>query len=472
MVFSTLVFLYAFFPICLILHIAARSTKMKNYALLVMSLLFYAWGEPVWVFLMVITACVNWFFALMVEAARDKRSAKLAMIIAVAVDLLLLGVFKYSGFFVENINMALHLAIPVPQISLPIGISFYTFQILSYIVDVYRGDTKAQKSPANFMLYVSLFPQLIAGPIVRYTDIERQLESRTVTPEGFSRGITKFLIGLAKKVLLANFAGKVAATLLGGDMAQMSVLEGWLGMLLYAFQIYFDFSGYSDMAIGLGRMFGFSYPENFNYPYIATSITDFWRRWHISLSSFFRDYVYIPMGGNRKHQIWNMLVVWFLTGMWHGASWNFILWGLYFFVWLVLEKFVLRRVLEKVPKLLKWFFTFVLVLVSWVFFYYTDLSQCFGMLKLMFGFAGRPFADPKSMLLLANNGLFLGLCAVCCLPVASWFRKATDRMVVKNRGRGRQIAFALCLLFNTFLLVLCTAAMVGSTFNPFLYFKF
>ena len=345
MVFSNLIFLYLFLPVCLIAYFFCPGIRAKNAVLILFSLIFYAWGEPVYLLLMIASAAVNWYFGLLIE----RRRKKIFLILALVLDLGCLAVFKYAGFFMENLNAVFGASIPVPQIALPIGISFYTFQALSYTVDVWRGDVPAQRSFAKLLLYISLFPQLIAGPIVRYSDVAAQIDDRQFDASEAFYGATRFCIGLAKKVLLADAAGKVASQILDGSLASNTTVAAWLGILLYTFEIYFDFSGYSDMAIGMGRIFGFKYMENFRLPYTAVSITDFWRRWHISLSSFFRDYVYIPLGGKKKHRLLNMAIVWALTGMWHGASWNFVLWGLYFFVILTIEKQVGEKSMRRVP---------------------------------------------------------------------------------------------------------------------------
>ena len=345
MVFSSLVFLFIFFPVTLFFYFIVKNDKVKNIVLVIASLIFYSWGEPVWVCLLIFSSILDYTVSLGIEKYRGKKITKLFIALSVVINLGLLAAFKYSGFFISTLNGIFRLSLHVPAFSLPIGISFYTFQTMSYSLDVYKGDVKAQKSFINFLMFVSLFPQLIAGPIVRYSDIDTQIDHRTVTIDGFAKGMTRFMAGLGKKVLIANYAGSLAESLLA-NVDNAAVMSVWVGVLFYAFQIYFDFSGYSDMAIGLGRMFGFDYPENFKYPYISTSITDFWRRWHITLSSFFRDYVYIPLGGNRvslPRQILNLFIVWGLTGLWHGASWNFVIWGLYYFVFLCLEKFVFKK---------------------------------------------------------------------------------------------------------------------------------
>ena len=374
--------MYLFLPICLLLYFILHGIKARNYLLLVMSLLFYAWGEPKWIILMIVTTLIDYGAGLLVDQYRGQKLAKWALAGSVVITLSFLAVFKYLGFFNQNLNQIFGAELPTQIFNLPIGISFYTFQAITYVVDVYRGKAQVQRSYANLLLYVALFPQLIAGPIVRYTDIAAQLENREMTLPGFSKGITRFVTGLGKKVLLANIAGQVATSLIGGDLSKASVLGAWLGIFAYTFQIYFDFSGYSDMAIGLGHMFGFTYVENFNYPYISKSITEFWRRWHISLSTFFRDYVYIPLGGNRRHQLRNMFIVWALTGLWHGASWNFVLWGLYYFVFLAIEKLFLGKFLEKLPAVVGHAYALFIIVVGWVFFYFDDVSRLGQMLKL------------------------------------------------------------------------------------------
>ncbi len=471
MVFSSLIFLFGFFPICLALYFLAPNLKAKNIILMVLSLLFYAWGEPVWVILLIFSAIVDFVNGQLIDKYRGQWQSKAALLASVVINLGLLATFKYSGFLVENINAITGLGLPVPGFSLPIGISFYTFQTLSYSIDVYRGNTQVQKSFTDFLLFVSLFPQLIAGPILRYADIAKQLSDRRTTLKGFSAGITRFVCGLAKKVLIANVAGSLATPILDGDLSSVSVAGGWFAIMLYAFQIYFDFSGYSDMAIGLGKMFGFDYGENFNYPYIARSATDFWRRWHISLSSFFRDYVYIPLGGNRRGlpiQLRNILIVWFLTGLWHGASWNFILWGLFYAVFLILEKTFLLKTLDRIPSIFSHVYGILIILVGWVFFYFTDLSRCFQMLGVMFGIGANGFTDAKTSLVFFNNLPFVIAAVLACLPLKKLVRYGIHRIDPKT---GR-LSMGLSMGYNTVLFFICTAALVGSTYNPFLYFRF
>lgn len=463
--------MYLFLPVCLLLYFILRGIKARNYLLLVMSLLFYAWGEPKWIVLMIVTTLVDYGAGLLVDKYRGQKQAKWALAGSVVITLSFLAVFKYLGFFNQNLNSLFGAELPTQIFNLPIGISFYTFQAITYVVDVYRGKARVQRSYANLLLYVSLFPQLIAGPIVRYTDIAEQLESRETTVEGFARGITRFVTGLGKKVLLANIAGQIATSLIGGDLSKTSVLGAWLGIFAYTFQIYFDFSGYSDMAIGLGHMFGFTYVENFNYPYISKSITEFWRRWHISLSTFFRDYVYIPLGGNRRHQLRNMFVVWALTGLWHGASWNFVLWGLYYFVFLAIEKLFLGKYLEKLPAVVGHIYALFIVVVGWVFFYFDDVSRLGQMLKLMFGFSGQAGVMPTDTILLKNHLVFFMVAIVACIPVS----KLVKALLIRFSRRGtvqETVAGAVGIVYDVALLFFSTAALVGASYNPFLYFRF
>ena len=475
MVFSSLTFLYLFLPACILLYFARPSISYKNWVLVVLSVFFYAWGEPVYVLILIFSAAVNYGFGRWIGGAKkhgEDRTAKGLMIASVVFNLGLLGYFKYIGFLVENLNH-LGLQLTVPQVALPIGISFYTFQTLSYVIDVYRGEVQVQRSYRDFLLYVSLFPQLIAGPIVRYSEIEPQLAERRIKLSSIFYGVTRFCVGLGKKVLIANYAGKIASQMLDGSLANATTLGGWLGILMFTFQIYFDFSGYSDMAIGLGRVFGFRYSENFDLPYTAKSITEFWRRWHISLSTFFRDYVYIPLGGNRRHQVLNLLVVWTLTGLWHGASWNFALWGLYFFVLLFVEKRNAEK-LSHIPGAVRQVLTFLLVVFGWVLFYCTDLSRLGQTFGVLFGFVGTGFTSGQINITLLNN---LPLLLVCILGSTQLPRfigmvfggLCTDR---KGEHRKRKIYVVVVFLFDLAILALATISLVGSTFNPFLYFRF
>ena len=469
MVFSSLLFLYAFLPVCLLLYFLVPGLTGKNIVLLCASLVFYAWGEPVYVFLMLAVAALNWGFGLLL----GKKRSKGLLALCVALNLASLVVFKYAGFLVENCNALFGTALRDPQISLPIGISFYTFQALSYSVDVYRKDVGAQRSYWKFLLYVSMFPQLIAGPIVRYVDVAAQIESRESDPENVFRGVTRFCVGLGKKVLLADHVGQVADQLLGGSFTGATTLGIWLGALMYMFQIYFDFSGYSDMAIGLGRIFGFRYMENFKLPYTSKSITEFWRRWHISLSSFFRDYVYIPLGGNRRHVYLNLFIVWALTGLWHGASWNFVLWGLYFFVLLCIER-LLKKQLPKIPKPVRHILTLLLILISWNVFYHTDLGRLRESFAIFFGFAGSGFTSETTNMLLRNNLPLIAICAVGCSAIPQFTGNVVGLLCAEKRedGIGHKVYAGLTFVFDLALLALATISLAGSSYNAFLYFRF
>ena len=472
-VFSSLIFLFLFLPACLLLYFACRSLTAKNIVLVVFSLIFYAWGEPVYVLLLVASAALNYAMGLALGKQTESRSRKGLLTVAVAVNLASLAVFKYAGLLVGSFVQLTGLAIPVPQISLPIGISFFTFQAMSYVIDVYRNEVKVQRSYLKFLMYISMFPQLIAGPIVRYSDIEAQMEARSTSSEDLFYGLLRFATGLGKKILIADHAFGVCSQLLDGALGNTTVVGVWLGVIMFTFQIYFDFSGYSDMAIGLGRIFGFKYNENFNLPYMALSITDFWRRWHISLSSFFRDYVYIPLGGNRKHQILNLLIVWSLTGLWHGASWNFLLWGLYFFVLLVVEKPLLKS-LKKLPKFLRRVGTMFLIIIGWTIFYFTDFSRLGQALANMFGFGGVAFFNTPTRIILVNNIPLLLLCILGATPIPRILGQAFGLLCAdKEPGSPKQKLYvAVTFVFCVSLLVLSTISLVGSGFSAFLYYRF
>lgn len=472
MVFSNLFFIYLFLPLNLILYYAVPNKTWKNVVLLLFSLFFYSWGEPVWVFLLMLTAFLDYTWAKCIEyfhLTGQQRRKKMALIASLVFDLGMLGVFKYSGFVVENINLLTGLSLPVPQIALPIGISFYTFQTISYVLDVYRGQVAAQKRYYKYLMYLSSYHQLVAGPIVRYSDVAAEIENRTVSAQDFSEGITRFCLGLTKKVVVANVAGSLARNYLDADLASLSVAGAWFGVLLYTLQIYYDFSAYSDMAIGLGRMFGFHYHQNFNYPYIAKSVTEFWRRWHISLSSFFRDYVYIPLGGKYRHQIFNICVVWFLTGLWHGASWNFILWGVFYGALLIVEKLGLLKVLEKIPSVFSHLYLLFLTLIGWTIFYTTDLGKLGGYFGVMFGFSGNAFSDPQLSITFMNNLFWLIAAVLFCMPIT----QLVKRWAQTQRSEGVRAGISIVnAIMNVMLLFVCTAMLVGDSYNPFLYFRF
>ena len=465
MVFSSLTFLFAYLPAVLAVYFLVPA-RFRNPVLLIVSLFFYGWGEPLYVFVMIFSILFNWLFARQVEQYRDtdRKKAQNWLKACIILNLVLLGFFKYYDFFIGNLN-AIGITFLKPLgLGLPIGISFYTFQAMSYPIDIYRHDTDAQKSLVSFGAYVSMFPQLIAGPIVRYKDIADMLDHRKESVDKFYDGVIRFMVGLSKKVLLANSCGQVFETVCSLGYEQSSVLTAWIGIICYAFQIYFDFSGYSDMAIGLGKMFGFDFLENFNYPYIARSITDFWRRWHMSLSYWFRDYVYIPLGGNRrglKRQIFNIMVVWLLTGFWHGASWNFVLWGVFYGIVLIIEKLFLLDKLEKAPAFVCHIYTLFIVLLAWVLFAFTDLSEGLGYLGMMFGHAS-DFANAYTLYFLRTNFVLLLICAFACTPIAkSRFNFLKDRHF--------ELAQPLLVLL---MLIVCTAFIVDASYNPFLYFRF
>lgn len=466
MLFSSIVFLFTFLPIILILYYLVPR-PMKNVILLFGSLLFYAWGEPVYIFLMIFSILFNYICGLdIARNLKDPAAAKRSLIFTVAVNLCILGFFKYEGFVLDSLSAVLPVDIPYRAMALPIGISFYTFQILSYIIDVYRGHVKVQTNLLDFALYVTMFPQLIAGPIVQYADVDRQLHVRKESWGKFGEGSMFFIRGLAKKVLLANTIGMVYTEVAALAPGKVSVLSAWIGCISYAFQIYFDFSGYSDMAIGLGKMFGFEFLKNFDYPYISQSITEFWRRWHISLGSWFREYVYIPLGGNRvpviKH-LRNLLIVWFLTGLWHGAAWNFVAWGLYYGLILILEKYFLSRVLERLPAVIRHIYSLVLVLIGWVFFFSPTLGGAVDYIQLMFGVGANGLVDSEGLYLLTTNLLLLILLVIGSTPIVY---RAYERVMA---GRGKILAN--CVVYAAMFL-LCIAYLVTETYNPFLYFRF
>jgi alginate O-acetyltransferase complex protein AlgI len=477
MVFSSLVFLYVFLPLCLLCYYALPGLSWRNGVLILFSLVFYAWGEPVWVILMIVTSAVDWANALLIQRHRGRPAARWGVALSVVFNLGILVVFKYSAFLTQTLNSLTGLSLPVHPYHLPIGISFYAFQSLSYVLDVYRGDVAAQRSFPRYLLFVSLFHQLVAGPIVRYTDIEREIGARSFSWEELGRGIGRFAVGLAKKVILANSAGEVAQAFLRGDPAGMSLAGSWWGVLFFGLQIYFDFSGYSDMAIGLGHMFGFTYKENFDYPYAAVSATDFWRRWHISLSTFFRDYLYIPLGGRRRRPVFSLLTVWLLTGLWHGASWNFVVWGLYYGVLILLERTLEALTHRKLPRPIGHAYLLLATLVGWTLFSFDDLPSSVAHLRRMFGFSGIPLTNLAWELSVAAQALFLPLCIVACLPLWPALRRAAYRVGaarprLARAGLTRAVAQALPTLGSLGSLAASTVLLVGKTYNPFLYFRF
>ncbi len=465
MVFSSFTFLFIFLPLVLLTYFLAKKRQLRNIVLLVFSLIFYAWGEPVYVILMLLSIIVNYFIALKIE--RRKRGKKKWMIIDVIFNLGVIGFFKYGNFMIQNINTVFHSNIVEMNLALPIGISFYTFQVLSYVIDVYRKTVPAQKSMVNLGMYVTLFPQLIAGPIVRYETVAKEIENRKENFSEVVEGLKRFFIGLGKKVLIANQMALIADTIYGGDLANTGTVSLWLAAISYTLQIYFDFSGYSDMAIGLGRMFGFHFLENFNYPYIAKSITDFWRRWHISLSTWFRDYVYIPLGGNRVSTLkWlrNILVVWLLTGLWHGASWNFILWGVYYGVILIIEKVFLGRIIEKLPKVLQHIYALFFIIIGWVIFRVEDFSQMGIVLQKMFTWQASGIIDN----IVLNFDIFSSLPYVLIGIIGSM--PLWTKVREKRKQTNSYLIVSNLWSFGIFILSICF--LLVATYNPFIYFRF
>ncbi len=469
MLFSSILFLFYFLPITLGVYyvIPRKNVKARNAVLLVASLFFYSWGEPVYILLMIYSAFLNYYSALQIGRAQEKgKRGKGSMLFALVMNLFVLGFFKYFGFLMDTFNSVTGMNVHYTSLSLPIGISFYTFQALSYVFDVYRKSVEPQRNFLRFTLYLSLFPQLIAGPIVKYRDVEEQLSYRSTDWIDFAEGVKRFILGLGKKVILANNLGALYTTISALSGSDISVVTYWIGIGAYTLQIYFDFSGYSDMAIGLGRMFGFEFIENFNYPYISDSITEFWRRWHISLSSWFREYVYIPLGGNRvsvPRHILNMLIVWALTGLWHGASWNFVLWGTYYGVLLIFEKYVLKKYMDRWPKWVRHLYAIVIVMIGWTFFSITDFTAMKEYFAVVFGVSGHAFANMKTLYYLRTNGILFAIAIYLCTPHAM--------KTFQNHTKGfRGELSGICLLLLIFML--CIAYLVFGSYNPFLYFRF
>lgn len=482
MVFSDLFFLFVFLPAFAICYILAsllerkiksedggRSCVLRNGVAVLFSFIFYGWGEPVYVFLMLFCVVINYLSGLAIDRYEDTRRRR-ALLLGLVCNILILGVFKYAGFIATTLN-AIGIPMPVPQIALPIGISFYTFQSISYLVDVYRRESPAQRKFGSLLLYISMFPQLVAGPIVRYDTIAREINSRSTTAQDISEGVFRFIIGLGKKVIIANQFSELADQFLLNGVDSLSTAGAWIGTVAYALQIYFDFSGYSDMAIGMGRCMGFHFNENFNHPYIATSITEFWRRWHISLGSFFRDYVYIPLGGNRRHQSLNILVVWFLTGMWHGASWNFVLWGLYFGVIVLIEKYTILRFSERIPRLVQHIYALMLVLCSWGLFYYDSFDSMGLFYRALFGGSSVAADIAEHTALMGNFWLWV-VAILLAMPLRSFL---TDRLAILYGTHTTALAWTqltLRVVLSLAILILSVALLVGATNNAFIYTRF
>lgn len=486
MVFSSLIFLYGFFSLSLVAYALCKNQKQQNVILLIFSLIFYAWGEPKYVLLLMFMALVSWVCALGVDRSTTKDKQLAWVWIAAIVDIALIGYFKYAGLIVSIFGTVPNF---IRSIALPIGISFYTFQLLTYVIDVYRKDAPAQKSYWNVLLYAALFHQCVAGPIVRYKTIDQELFSGKQRHPELARGVSRFCGGLAKKVLLANPLGALANTMILSDaviadsaafasnleyLQQLPVAGAWLGIVAYALHIYLDFSAYSDMAIGMGKMIGLNYLENFNYPYISRTVTEFWRRWHMSLGTFFRDYVYIPLGGNRcsfLRSVFNTFVVWALTGLWHGASWNFLLWGLWFFVFLMIERIFLRKWLERVP-LISNVYLIVVVLLGWVIFRFTNLDLASALAKSMFGMNGNVMSNLTTAIQFKSHKYLLGVSVIVCTPIAKIIKNRMESFCDGRRVLGIVWNVVFYSVIPVILLLLSTAGLVGDSYNPFIYFQF
>jgi alginate O-acetyltransferase complex protein AlgI len=476
MVFSSLTFLFAFLPITLIVYYLVPQ-KAKNVVILISGLVFYAWGEPIYVLAMIASTFIDYTAGRIIAKYDDNpKIRKICLIVSLVMNLGLLGTFKYLGFIINSVNAWFGLSIPNPNLPLPIGISFFTFQSMSYTIDLYRRNIKVQKSAVNFMAFVTLFPQIVAGPIVRYEDIQNEIDSRSISEKMLGDGISRFITGLGKKVLIANNIGLLWTEIKAMEYTELSAVTAWLGILAFTFQIYFDFSGYSDMAIGLGKMMGFNFPENFNYPYMSHSISEFWRRWHITLGAWFRSYIYIPLGGNRKglaRQVINLLVVWTVTGIWHGASWNFMLWGAYFGVLIVLEKLFIGKILEKIPSFFSWLYTFVLVVFGWVMFdgvdtstvYIGDMfSQVFSYIGAMFG-ANGVFMDNTAVNAMMNYGIIFAICIFGSSDIVA----NAGEFIRKKAPQWIQYGIPVA---QTAVMLASVAYITTSSYNPFLYFNF
>lgn len=481
MVFSDLFFLFVFIPAFMLLYMAAAladrnsvgvfgkgQNKVKNFVLVCFSLIFYAWGEPLYVFLMLVSVFFNFRFGLIIGKSRNHRRA--ALVVGLIFNILVICTFKYLVFFAQTLNDC-GINVPVPRIALPIGISFYTFQSISYLMDVYRRVSPAQRRFSDLLLYISMFPQLIAGPIVRYQTVAEEIHDRHVTSRDIADGTYRFLIGLGKKVIIANQLSEISGQFLVDGLDSLSTAGAWVGIIAFTLQIYFDFSGYSDMAIGMGRCLGFHFNENFRHPYCCTSITDFWRRWHISLGSFFRDYVYIPMGGNRRHQAFNILVVWFLTGMWHGASWNFILWGLYFGVIVMLEKYTLLRVYDRIPRFVLHVYSLLLVIIGWGIFYFDNFDS---MLIFFNAFIGQSAAltDFVSQAAITDNFWLWVMAIIFCMPLRSTASALLAHMLGRSSVLHGGAVLCVRVCISLVMLMLSVALLVGATNNAFIYTRF
>ncbi|MBQ7944232.1 MAG: MBOAT family protein [Lachnospiraceae bacterium] len=476
MVFSSIPFLFFFLPLCMILYYAVPFSKkkfsLKNGILLIFSLVFYAWGEPRYIKLIIFATLVDYINGLLMERfGNTKGKRTFFLCCSITVNLLVLCFYKYADFLVNSINGIFDISLPTLGVKLPVGISFFTFQTMSYIIDLYRGETKAEHNYFDYLTYVSMFPQLVAGPIVRFADINAELHKRTITFAAFENGLFRFMQGLFKKVLIANQIGALWEELRVLEAAEISVVAAWIGALAFTLQLYFDFSAYSDMAIGMGEMLGFHFNENFNYPLSSVSVTDFWRRWHISLSTWFRDYIYIPLGGNRvgvPRHLLNMFIVWFLTGLWHGASWNFVLWGLYYGVLLALEKYVWGKKLAKLPSICQHLYAILIVVFGFVIFTFENAGEMASYISSMFAAAGNPFFTADCLWYVGNYGVVLLVACILAFPVYPWLKKKIQFL---GNGAGNALS-VVSMLGYVALFAMTVACLVSDTYNPFLYFRF
>ncbi|MFR4162896.1 MAG: MBOAT family O-acyltransferase [Paraclostridium sordellii] len=468
MVFSSLVFLFVFLPLIIFIYYISKD-KYKNYLILTASLFFYAWGEPIYIVIMILSIGVNFIFGKKVCKDNIGSNRKIWLVMSIIFNISMLGIFKYTGFFIENINRVFKNNITDPGIALPLGISFFTFQAMSYVIDVYRDDAKVQKNLLHLALYISLFPQLVAGPIVRYQTVADQIENRKHTMQKFENGVSRFIIGLSKKVLLSNSLGMLADSVFNTQIYELTVLSAWLGIIAYSLQIFFDFSGYSDMAIGLGNMFGFEFLENFNYPYISKSASEFWRRWHISLGSWFKDYIYIPLGGSKKGKLRNyinLFIVWFLTGFWHGASWTFIAWGLYFGILIAMEKAFLGKILDKIHPPISHLYLVLVVMIGWIFFRSNSFTYAFNYIKLLFGLDNNLLYNNLTIMYLNDYSYILILSVIFSVPIIP---------ILKNKLHELKETHAYYIIKSIVFMSMFVAIvieLVNSTYNPFLYFRF
>lgn len=467
MVFSDLFFLYVFMALCIPAYFISKNITYRNAVLVIFSLIFYAWSRPDWLILLLISVTGNFFFGLLIEKWKDTPKAKLGVAFSLILSLGMLFVFKYTNFFIDNINGIFGTSIANTKIDLPIGISFYTFQIISYIMDCYWGKVKVQHNYFRLLMYISLFPQLVAGPIVRYSTVEHEIGQRSISVSDISEGATRFVIGLGKKVILANNLYAIVEQFLTGDLEKISVMGTWYGVIMYSLYVYFDFSGYSDMAIGLGRIFGFHFDENFNYPFVSKNITEFWQRWHISLGSFFRDYLlYIPIFGKRR-QYASLFLVWFCTGFWHGASWNYIIWGLYYGLFILFERLLGSKRLKKVPSAIMHIYSKLIIIIGFGIFYFTDISRLGTFFGNLIGANGNAFIDISVTTSFMNNIFLILFAAIVSFPVIPWLRRKVQRLEIGESAIG--ISTTVC---NVLVLIICAVLLVENTNNPFLYWQF